>query len=157
MNCRVSLGGVGKSGDVVVRNRCGVNWTCWKIQPGDPRLEPAVHANAKDPLAKVHWIDAFGAASRDLSGGLSNAPDPVHRRSNLPGDRGTASRRTRRVLIRGRTNRSATSTSPPNRFSDEPAVCTRRRCGVHPSVWASAVQTTPGYRPRHEAHGKGAG
>ena len=80
------------------------------------RLEPAAHANARDLLPKVHWIDAFGASSRDLSGGLSNAPDPVHQRSNLPGDRGAASRRTRRVLIRGRTNRSATSTSPPNRF-----------------------------------------
>jgi hypothetical protein len=46
---QVSLGGAGKSGDVVVGDWCGVDWACGKVHLVDTRLKPASHANAKNP------------------------------------------------------------------------------------------------------------
>ena len=57
---QVSLGGAGKSRDVLIRDGCSLNCSCRKAQPIDTRLEPAAHAKAKGPLPKSHCVAAFG-------------------------------------------------------------------------------------------------
>jgi hypothetical protein len=46
---QVSLRGAGKSGDVLVGDWCGVDWAYGKVHLADTRLEPASHANTKNP------------------------------------------------------------------------------------------------------------
>jgi hypothetical protein len=72
---QVSLRGVGKSGEVRLRDRRHVDWTCRKVQAVDTVLEPAAHASAKSPLPEVHWAAEFRAASGDLPDDLGRAPD----------------------------------------------------------------------------------